>query len=548
MSPKARRQRYAFEHLTEDALRRDILIPLFTAMKFQDVALFHGPNERGKDILMWKSDDFARVNHVVVAKRGAITGRAQGGSDAASTTAFQVQQALRSTYRDPVDGSPLMAGKVIVVASGEIHPKSREAIRDGLQASEQRAVTFIDGRELADLARKHLPATSIAGKAAELQDILEKAGNLPLEVRVSKGVTSLVFTAPPGPSDGASYVPLIRLKDPQTGAGREALNLVDAHVRTGVAITLSQEMIESIEFPDVLRQLGLGETLPERIEIGPRVGGSFSVVVDVEDTSGFQQRLGPFTCKVVQLGRESALTRTSTASHGWNLELRIDHVRKEISFNLGFDTEGLNVREQAFGLRCLKALSSGARLTFRNGETELPIATQSIAPGDVEAPKAGLLALANALLTIQEFCGRPLSLPQGEVPRETFRAAVDLSRLIEEGVQDFLWSTATIRVDRQAAGRLLEMAPQGSLGRMATRIVSGFVLNGQEVVVGLVESVADQATIAPEALGDIRDALAGNEQWIEVKLHAAEEGSRATKRLLPLGADEEPLGGELWVD
>jgi hypothetical protein len=65
MSSERRGQRYAFEHLREDALRRDILAPLFRKMGYRDVTIYHGPNELGKDIVMWASEEvFPRVNYV----------------------------------------------------------------------------------------------------------------------------------------------------------------------------------------------------------------------------------------------------------------------------------------------------------------------------------------------------------------------------------------------------------------------------------------------------------------------------------------------------
>lgn len=548
MSQKRRPKRYAFEHLSEDALRRDILVPLFKAMSYNDVVLYHGQNERGKDILMWKSEDFfARVNYVVVAKRGAITGRAQGGSDSASTTAFQVQQALRSTYPNPGDGSPLVASRVIVVASGEIHPQSKDAIRSALQGPEQRAVTFIDGGELADLTKRHLPATSIAGKAAELQSALDKAGDLPVEVRVSKGVTSIIVVPRAEGSPQAELLASIRLKDVSTPAGREASDRLADHIRTGTAITLTREMIESVDLPEVLRQLGIPEGPPERIEVGTRRGGSVSVVVDVEDTSGFQQRLGPLICEVVQAGRESAIARTTTRTHGWALELTIEGREKLLGFKLGLDLDGLNIREQAIGLHVTKALAGGARLTFRNGATELPIASLSVAAGSVEEPERVVIALADALLRIQEFCGKPLALPSEGVSGETLRKILELGRLGDEGAEDTTWSTASVRVDRQAAARLLELAPDTPLGRMATRIVSGFELNGHVIVVGIVESVVDQGILNQEVMDRMREDLRKGEEWIDVQLTPGSDSARVTRRLLPFGAEDEPIGGDPWV-
>ena len=241
-------------------------------------------------------------------------------------------------------------------------------------------------------------------------------------------------------------------------------------------------------------------------------------MVDVEDTSGFQQRLGPFICDVVQAGREAAVARTTTSSHGWALELTLEGSEMLLSFKLALDLDGLNIREQAIGLHVTKALAGGARLTFRNAATELTIASLSVQAGSVEEPKGVVIALADALLRIQEFCGKPLALPPEGVSRETLREILELSSLVVEGAEDTTWSTASLRMDREAAARLLELAPDTLLGRMATRIVSGFELERQVIVVGIVESVVDQAILTQEMMDRIRGDLQKGDEWIDVQL------------------------------
>ena len=70
--------------VSENLLREEVLIPLFTAMGYRDVFAYHGGAlEVGKDIVMWKPDDFRdRVNYAVVVKKGNLTGRASGGGSA----------------------------------------------------------------------------------------------------------------------------------------------------------------------------------------------------------------------------------------------------------------------------------------------------------------------------------------------------------------------------------------------------------------------------------------------------------------------------------
>jgi len=79
--------------LKEDGLREKVLKPLFEAMGFKDVFLYHGGSlETGKDIVMWREDDFGiRRNWAVVAKATSISGSVTARSGAGEVRT-QVEQ------------------------------------------------------------------------------------------------------------------------------------------------------------------------------------------------------------------------------------------------------------------------------------------------------------------------------------------------------------------------------------------------------------------------------------------------------------------------
>src|ERR1700740_3092846 len=69
--------------LKEDQLRTQILIPLFRAMGYQGLDHYHGPTERGKDIVMWlPTRTEGRENYAVVVKAGKINAKASGKGSA----------------------------------------------------------------------------------------------------------------------------------------------------------------------------------------------------------------------------------------------------------------------------------------------------------------------------------------------------------------------------------------------------------------------------------------------------------------------------------
>jgi len=120
--------------MREDQLRSEVLIPLLRAMGFRDVFMHHGGSlEQGKDIVMWKPEEFReRTNFAMVAKAAKITGQATGKSSAAEVS-FQVQQAFGKPFNDPVTGVERDVQECIVVSSKDISKEAIESINSFLR-------------------------------------------------------------------------------------------------------------------------------------------------------------------------------------------------------------------------------------------------------------------------------------------------------------------------------------------------------------------------------------------------------------------------------
>lgn len=60
------------KRFNEDQLRKKVLIPLYQALGYHDVAEYHGGYEDGKDIVATQFVDGEKVQTVIVAKSGSI--------------------------------------------------------------------------------------------------------------------------------------------------------------------------------------------------------------------------------------------------------------------------------------------------------------------------------------------------------------------------------------------------------------------------------------------------------------------------------------------
>jgi hypothetical protein len=103
--------------LSEETVRKHVLIRLFRAMGYRDVTDYHGTTEHGKDIVMWKpADPRDRVNYAVVLKK-KVNGRASGPGSAGEVVA-QVTQCFGTPFKDPRTGEDRTINQCFVIVYG----------------------------------------------------------------------------------------------------------------------------------------------------------------------------------------------------------------------------------------------------------------------------------------------------------------------------------------------------------------------------------------------------------------------------------------------
>jgi hypothetical protein len=150
------------EKLRESELHK-LLKSLFEKMGYQDVQIMQGTNEQGKDLVMWKEDDFhQRVNYAVVVKAKKITGRA--GTDIATITT-QVQQAFGSTFPNKISGEAQNISKCFIVSSHEITPQAISSMKAALH---DKAINIIAGDTLWQHWQQYFPIQSSSDKLYEV--------------------------------------------------------------------------------------------------------------------------------------------------------------------------------------------------------------------------------------------------------------------------------------------------------------------------------------------------------------------------------------------
>ncbi|MBE9592656.1 MAG: NACHT domain-containing protein, partial [Proteobacteria bacterium] len=142
------------QKLSEEDLRKRVLIPLFKMMGFRDVTDYHGVLEFGKDLIFYEEDSFGyRIYSGVQVKAVDIK------SGNIFKVLEQAKQCLDIPFMDTADGKRKKIERCLIVTSGKITTNAMYAIRGELERDNLgRLVRLIDGNKLVSLIDEYLPS------------------------------------------------------------------------------------------------------------------------------------------------------------------------------------------------------------------------------------------------------------------------------------------------------------------------------------------------------------------------------------------------------
>lgn len=145
--------------MSETDLQKYVLQPLLEAKEFHDVSIYHGSQEKGKDIICWHRDELgSRRNLALVVKAVRLTGHAKVTKGTLSEVSTQVQQCFCNTFTDPVSGETQQIHQCWVVSNQDITKEAVEQLNVLLKPSGyDRNVSFIDHEKLLKLLEEYVP-------------------------------------------------------------------------------------------------------------------------------------------------------------------------------------------------------------------------------------------------------------------------------------------------------------------------------------------------------------------------------------------------------
>lgn len=424
--------------LSEKELREEVLVPLFEAMGFQNVEVYHwGPNEQGKDIVMSKTGELGVPEfYGVVAKQGDISG-AVSGESSAGETAPQIRQCLNGEVSHPQTGESRNVRRCLVIASGRISKDTRQAIGNTIEGWQRRLTEFINGDKLWRLIEEHLGLKTIPSRLNEIGQDLE---GLHPDYRVISQTSGEGIRFGIERKKGVEYPAPLESRvviDFGTPEGREAAEKLDRHRRTGASITLSSEQIKELELPDPLKEL-LEPRLDEEYELAVHSrppGREVVTRLEIESASKPSVELSPVVFRAKKVGTEE-ITLTNQGQHApWTIELVIRPERgQECDFGMKVSQEGAAVTSAHKLARFIRATREGGTLRVRDIETSSELARFEVPPGQIDTsiPDEWIEFIEKAQV-VEDATGVELRIPNQELTEEDVEAVYEAAHIVEQG-------------------------------------------------------------------------------------------------------------------
>ena len=389
--------------LSEADLRKEVLIPLFQAMGFQDVFEYHGSDEFGKDIVMWQKDVLeGRTNFAVVAKAKNITGAVSKGH--ISEICIQVRQCFGQPFLDPIDSSQRAVDRVIVVTSGSITRPARKAIQVELGVLASQTV-IIDGGILWRRIREYMPNAVLwdnLNKARKL--INEQSGDLELTLQISPESTAILASPKSDMAEPISGTLGVEFLDTIEGLAKKAEFL--NHFRTGQPVLITKDTADKIEvtLPEFLRNLA-PEGEITHLYLGPsRATEPQLRRLIVEGREGTR-----CVFEYIEFSVQSGTEQVTLSNERQPIPFKVNLTLTEghIKFDFSFEVTEHNVVQGLRALTLMKALSEGSTVRILYWESNLEEFSFEIEPGQYAPPTPEDILCFSALAFIQNRLSIP---------------------------------------------------------------------------------------------------------------------------------------------
>jgi hypothetical protein len=464
--------------LKEIPFCKQVLVPLFEAMKYRDVRFTGGgPLEQGKDITMWEANSLdQRINIAVVAKAGNITGSVASAGEVVT----QIQQCLGSTFFENASSAPQTVHRCFVVTNGDITKEGRVAILTavkGASISDDR-VTLMDLGDVWTLLQKHRSHIALLGTMKEAYDTLNSTD--------PDYAIELEFTV-----DGVRQAIVAKRKDalpmkvslvatfPADEGGKSKLAEFQQFMESGGSFTLNAEYVGKLDLPPLMEALS------------PQNAG-----VELSFIPSKDKRIRASVTAVSPEGERAEIPFVdfrSVVNAAGQLQLINDQQNGPYRFTVTFEEPKRAVIEFLFefargtfvqvlrALRFQDAFARGGSIVLRDLEDET--ANRSSVPeGLVDRPHPRLIQLVQMVVDIEKRFQTRFSVPGRLFSAEQAKMIALLHQIVTTG-RIVSPMDATVEIDARDARKLMTLI-EGDLLLVTNGTPTPLALFGQRLDLG----------------------------------------------------------------
>ena len=499
--------------MKEDQLQKQVLVPLFVAMGFQDVTIYQGASELGKDIVMWKPGDLGeRVNYAVVAKARKISGKAAGTSSAAEVR-FQIEQAFGNPWPDTKTTEMRRVERCFVVCSKQIQNEAITAIRAVLENSNLEKVTrFINGDELWHLIQQHLPEKVVFENLQAIQNVLDQASP---HYRLVAKTTGEMIIEPKDPQtlDQTPLVGRFKVSFPDNVEGRKAREEFERHLAAGTPVTIRKPYLEEFVLPDVLAKFIDLPNEKMQLTLGPaKLPKPLLAKISITADTGEQSAMEYIQFEGIA-GREELSLQNDAQPVPWKFKLVINMKNNAGTVSYHIEPSNLNVREALDSYRFMSALSLGGTLKVEHIQTGFILASMTIPSAHFPSPDQLWMEILEALVLIQQKTSTLIGLPKEEpLTRELINTIFSTAEKLKTGKALFAGEDLKSVVGRETAQNILAQFGEGQTQSIASQHKDDQIVTifGVDIALGPVTFFCEKVFMTAEDVAQLRESLTQN--------------------------------------
>jgi hypothetical protein len=424
--------------LDEHQFRTLVLIPLFKALGYQSVYHYHGgAREIGKDIVMWKNDDFRnRENTAVVVKSGTLTGSVTG-KGSVSEVFIQVQQALGSKYKDQISGEEQKIHKCLVVTSLPVSKNVVEALRDAWEKSSiNQFVKILDCSVLVDYLIIH----NITPYSIELMiDTFSKLNNnklqkITLEKNDNRTTVSINVSSNGTKEDLVGEFGFEFTDDEES---KRTMAQLTAFEEKGESVEIDKKFIKKFRLPSIFENIGISSNV-DKIVLGPALSDEVwkfdFKILNNENVVGEMQNL---EFNIEARGSKQTKINNKKQNLPFIFELTFTHEMKlNFHFSYNVKLESTSAYELNIYNNFLYALSEGGHILIFDSKTKTMLSKMAFPRDIIKRPNSLYMDIVKMLAFIQTEINEPIFFPKKGISEEEYNEILRTYKIMKEGILD----------------------------------------------------------------------------------------------------------------